>query len=178
MHRADSEEEVLELPKSSRVRLTFAEDACARDPPDLTDLEGATAMPLDGARARGSEFERATALPATDAWCPPVSDLWEQLEALEKTKQDWEQEREALEREREALELKREQEREAFESERYQLSQQNVEQHVAVAVDSNWSEEKGVLRDQFSKEIPITSRDARDRPRTLQTSSSSTNATR
>uniref|UniRef100_A0ACB8FI57 Uncharacterized protein n=1 Tax=Sphaerodactylus townsendi TaxID=933632 RepID=A0ACB8FI57_9SAUR len=101
------------------------EDARARDPPDLRELEGATAMPAEGARARDSldlhELEGATALPAIDLRCPPIPepDLWtEQLEALERAKRDWGQEREALKREHEALELEREQECEALESER------------------------------------------------------------
>uniref|UniRef100_A0ACB8E854 Uncharacterized protein n=1 Tax=Sphaerodactylus townsendi TaxID=933632 RepID=A0ACB8E854_9SAUR len=102
--------------------LTFAEDARAHEPPDLAELEGATAMPLGGARGRDPSDQHepggAITLSTADERRPPVSDLWEQLEALERTKRDWEQEREALEREREALELEREQEREAFENER------------------------------------------------------------
>uniref|UniRef100_A0ACB8FEQ9 Uncharacterized protein n=1 Tax=Sphaerodactylus townsendi TaxID=933632 RepID=A0ACB8FEQ9_9SAUR len=69
----DSEDEVLELPKTSRLRLTFAEDAHTRDPPDLSDLEEAVAMPLDGARASRPELMGATALPAVDARRPLVS---------------------------------------------------------------------------------------------------------
>uniref|UniRef100_A0ACB8ER31 Uncharacterized protein n=1 Tax=Sphaerodactylus townsendi TaxID=933632 RepID=A0ACB8ER31_9SAUR len=108
----DSEGEVLELPTRSRVRLTFVEDARAHKPPDLAELEGATAMPLGGAQGRDPSDQHepggATTLSTADERRPPVSDLWEQLEALERTKCDWEQEREALESWRGALELERE----------------------------------------------------------------------
>uniref|UniRef100_A0ACB8GE99 Uncharacterized protein n=1 Tax=Sphaerodactylus townsendi TaxID=933632 RepID=A0ACB8GE99_9SAUR len=98
----ESMEGVLDLQKGSRVRLTFAEDARARDPPDLQGLEGASALPA-------VEFNRPP-IPERIPWA-------EQLEALEMAKRDWEQEREALEKERKALELECEQEQEALDRE-------------------------------------------------------------
>uniref|UniRef100_A0ACB8FC26 Uncharacterized protein n=1 Tax=Sphaerodactylus townsendi TaxID=933632 RepID=A0ACB8FC26_9SAUR len=59
------------------------------------------------------------------------------------------------EREREALELEREQEREAFENERLAFELEREQQRRAVEVEL--SREKGVLRDQFLKDL--TSRD-------------------
>uniref|UniRef100_A0ACB8FGR0 Uncharacterized protein n=1 Tax=Sphaerodactylus townsendi TaxID=933632 RepID=A0ACB8FGR0_9SAUR len=99
-------EEQDDVPKSSRVKFTFAEDPRTNKPPD---------EPLDE-----TGTERVTALPTGDVrqTPDPKQYLWEQLEALEKTKRDWELEREALEKNREALELEREQERETFENER------------------------------------------------------------
>uniref|UniRef100_A0ACB8E650 Uncharacterized protein n=1 Tax=Sphaerodactylus townsendi TaxID=933632 RepID=A0ACB8E650_9SAUR len=94
--------------KAPGSRLTSAEDSRSHEPPDVADLERLTARPLsrmmDSPR-RGFEFGGTSAAAlATLETTLSGSAGTEQLEALERSKRDWEQEQEALEREREALE--------------------------------------------------------------------------